>query len=71
VLSVRESMTSGGSRARTLALIAGSLVALAGVGGYEFGHATQPARAATTAGVANSQQCLQPQDAAPISGLQP
>ena len=71
MLQVRQFRTSEGARTLAVALIAGSLVALAGIGGYEVGSVTHSAHAAATTVVANPQPPQQPQDPAPIIGLQP
>jgi hypothetical protein len=69
MLQVRQWRTTSGSRAFALALIVGSLVALAGVGGYEIGSVTHGSPAATTQETIPQQG--QPADPAPISGFQP
>ena len=66
IQQVRQLRSTDGARAFALALIATSLVALAGVGGYQIGALAgqQPHAAVVT-------QANSGQDAPPITGLQP
>jgi len=66
IQQVRQLRSTDGARAFALALIAASVVALAGVAGYEVGTlGGQPAHAAAM-GQPNGGQ-----DAPPVIGLQP
>jgi len=65
IQQVSRPRLTDGARAFALALIAASLVALAGVGGYEIGTlAGQPHAAA-------AQSANGGQEAPPVTGLQP
>ena len=65
IQQVRQLRSTDGARAFALALIATSLVALAGVAGYEIGTSGGPAHAAAAQPVNGGQE------APPITGLQP
>lgn len=66
IQQVRQLRSTDGARAFALALIASSLVALAGVAGYEIGAASS-----TAAHAAVVQPAPGGQDAPPDTGLQP
>ena len=66
IQQVRQMRSTDGARAFAVALIAASLVVLAGVGGYEVGTFTAPTHAAASTAPAGAGQ-----EAPPVTGLQP